>query len=399
MSILGSRYGPSHAVSDESGWFIRAIGGNGTKSSVAVSEYTALQLPVVYACVRLISEAVAQLPLNVYRRTSEGREEARDHPLWSVLHDAANEHMTAFTFRNTEQHHTLLWGNGYAEIQRNRNGQAIGLWPLLPDRTHPDKDRNNRLTFRTTINGEQRRLEHDAVMHIPALGFDGYVGYSPIAMAREAVGLGLAMEEFGAKFFANDAKSGGFIQHPGKLGPKAVSNISDSMQEQGGLDNAHRIKVLEEGAKFIQTTIPPEDAQFLGSREFQIAEIARIFNVPLFMIQSHEKTTSWGSGIEQMGLGFVRYTLQPWLVRWEQEANRKLFTEEERRNGYFVKFNVNALERGDMAARINYYASGIQNGWLNRNEARAKEELNERDGLGEFLEPRNMQPQGGESEE
>jgi HK97 family phage portal protein len=215
-------------------------------------------------------------------------------------------------------------------------------------------------------------------------------------MAREAVGLGLAMERFGAKFFANDTKSGGFIQYPGRLGPQAQQNLQESLDEQGGLSNAHRVKVLEEGAKFVQTTIPPEDAQFLGSREFQIAEIARIYNVPLWMIQSHEKTTSWGSGIEQMGLGFVRYTLQPWLVRWEQEANRKLFTRQEREAGYFVKFNVSALERGDTSARINYYASGIQNGWLNRNEARAKEEMNEEDGLGEFLEPRNMQPQGGE---
>jgi HK97 family phage portal protein len=374
-------FGPSSFVSDANGWMIRAMGGGKTESGVAVSEFSAITLPAVYACVSIIADNLAQLPLNVYRSLpGGGREQVTDHPLHAILHDQPNDDMSSFVFRQTVSHHALLWGNGYAEIERTRGGDPVGLWPLFPDRTWPDKPAGSRLRYRTAVNGQSVNLPPEDVLHIPALGFDGLIGYSPVSVARQAVGLGLAAERFGAKFFANDAKSGGFLMHPGKLGDKATGNVAESFQKQGGADNAFKVKVLEEGMKFISTTIPPDDAQFLATREFQVAEIARIFRVPLVLLQSMEKSTSWGSGIEQMMIGFVVWTIQPWLVRWEQEINRKLLTEAERAAGYFVKFNLNALLRGDMKARAAFYKELYLIRAMNPNEVRALEDLNPYEG-------------------
>jgi HK97 family phage portal protein len=202
--------------------------------------------------------------------------------------------------------------------------------------------------------------------------------------------MGLAMEKFGAKFFANDSKSGGFLQHPGKLGDEGVKNVAAGFNAQGGPDNAFKIKVLEEGMKFISTTIPPDDAQFLSSREFQVAEIARIYRVPLVLLQSMEKSSSWGSGIEQMMIGFVVWTIQPWLVRWEQEMNRKLLSDAERAAGYFIKFNLNALLRGDMKARGQFYKDLFGIGAINPNEIRSLEDMNPYDDGDQFRVPLNM---------
>lgn len=362
-------FGRSQPVSDHDHWLVRAIGGGKTKAGVPVSEYTAMNLPVVYACGNRISNPVARFPLKIMRKTKlGGTEEVTDHPLSVRLGTRPNDFMSSRTLRKTVQLQALLWGNGYCEIERNGRGQAVGLWPLLADRTRPVRD-GDRLFYRSNVGGRQVEIDQDDVLHIMDQSTDGYVGLSQIAMARQAIGMGLAMEEFGAKFFANDAKSGGFLLHPGKLSGQAHQNLKGAngekradpsnpaarIEAQGGLDNAHRVKVLEEGMKFVTTTIPPEDAQFLGSREFQIAEIARIYDVPLVLLQSHEKSTSWGSGIEQLMIGFVRQTIDPWVDAWEQEMNWKLFTEEEQEKGYYVKFNMNAFLRGDMKARAAFY--------------------------------------------
>jgi len=281
--------------------------------------------------------------------------------------------------RNTAQSHALLWGNAYAEIGRTNGGEPVDLFPLLPDRTVVERDRERQThQYRTNVDGRHVTLPADRVLHIPALGFDGLVGYSPIWMARQAVGLGLAMEEFGAKFFSNDMKSGGYLKHPGRLSEEAQRNIKESMERQGGLDNAHRLKILEEGMDFQQVTIPPEDAQFISSREFQTEEIARLYRIPLFMLQSHAKDTSWGTGIAQQSLGFVRYTLEPWLQRWEQELNRKMLTRREREQGFYLKHNVNALLRADTETRANVYERALdpETGWMLRNEVRGLEDLN-----------------------
>lgn len=389
-------FGPSDSVSSGGGWFVHHFGAK-TDAGVSVSEWTAITLPAVYACVSIIANNLAQLPLNVYRTLPNGgREIMSDHPLQVILHDQANDDMSSFVFRQSVNHHALLWGNGYAEIERNRRGDALAMWPLYPDRTRPKKTDGSPLRYESRVNGQFVSLPAEDVLHIPALGFDGYIGYSPVAVARQAVGMGLAMEKFGGKFFANDSKSGGFLMHPGKLGDAGVKNVADGFNKQGGPDNAFKVKVLEEGMKFISTTIPPDDAQFLSSREFQVAEIARIYGVPLVLLQAMEKSTAWGSGIEQMMIGFVVWTLQPWIVRWEQELNRKLLSSADREAGLFVKFNLNALLRGDMKARGQFYRDLYGIGAINPNEIRALEDMNPYEGGDEFRVPLNMEDPNAE---
>jgi HK97 family phage portal protein len=388
-NLMAAAFGRSEPVSQPDSWLIRAIGGGKTKAGVAVSEFTALNLPVVYACVNRIANPIARFPLKILRRTSDGgTEEVLDHPLSRRLGQKPNDWMSSRMLRKVVQGHALLWGNGYAEIERNYGGQAVNIWPLLPDRTRPEHSAG-RLNYRIDSGGKLKTLDQGDVIHIMDQSFDGYVGRSPIWHARQALGLAHAAEEFGAKFFANDAKSGGFLMHPGKLGAAAKSNLGApaskrtdegaALERQGGLDNAHRVKVLEEGMKFISTTIPPDDAQFLSTREFQIAEIARIYDVPLVLLQSHEKSTSWGSGIEQLMIGFVRQTIDPWVDAWEQELNWKLFTEAEKARGYHVKFNMNAILRGDMASRAAFYKSLFGVGGLSPNQILA---LEDQEGIG-----------------
>lgn len=380
-AVAIDRYGPTDPVSSRDGWFIRHLGGATTNSSVPVSETISLRLPVVYACVNRITNPFASFPMRIYRRKPEGGSEAvTDHPFARNMGLRPNPFMSSRTTRKTLLGGALLWGNGYQEIERNGRGQAIGLWPLLPDRTRPRKV-DDRVVYSTTISGRNHEIDQEDVIHLMDQSLDGYVGLSQIGLAREAVGMGLAMEAFGGKFFANDAKSGGFLMHPGKLSGNAMGNLRGGagqdragpenpaarLERQGGLDNAHRVKVLEEGMKWISTTIPPEDAQFLGSREFQIAEIARMFDVPLILLQSHEKSTSWGTGIEQLMIGFVRQTISPWVEAYEQELNWKLFTDDEIAQGYYVKLHMNAVLRGDMEARSNFYKAMFELGGFSPN--------------------------------
>ena len=398
-------FGPSDGVDDARGWFLRHIGGGATRSGAKMNHALAMQIPAVFAAIGIVSDAVGQLPLVLYRTTPEGRVPAVEHPVFRLLKRTPNPEMGAMTFKAMLQSHICGWGNGYAEIQRTGMGTAVGLWPLLPDRTAPERVAGA-LRYKSTVGAlggsaatrtTNIDLAADDVLHVPALGFNGLVGYSPITQMREALGMASAMEKFGGEFFKNDARSGGFILHPAQLSSKAKRNIVESVTDQrkrgdpleearanrdtgAGSDESehHRVKVLEEGMKFVPTTISPEDSQFLSSREFQIGEIARAFRVPLVMLQAHTKDTSWGSGIEQIMIGFVVWTIQPWLVRWEEELNRKLLTEAELEAGYFFKFNVNALLRGDMKTRALFYMRGIQDGWLTRNQAREFEEFNRR---------------------
>lgn len=386
-------FGPSQSTDDPTNWLIRALSGGKTKAGVMVSEYTAMQFSAVYAAVGLIADSLSQLPCGVFQKTGEGYVEVFQHPMSDALRLKPNNYQSSFNLRQTIQHHACLWGNGYCEIERNNAGQAIGLWPLLPDRTYPQwSPTDEKLIYRTTIGGEHLRLDPNNVAHVKAIGFDGYIGYPPLTMMRQAVGLGLAMEEFGAKFFANDAKSGGFLMHPGRLKTEGEENLRKSMGEegQGGLKNAHRVKVLEEGMKFIPTTIPPEDAQFLGSRSFQVEEIARIYRVPLVLMNSHERTSALGSSVEQLLLAFVLWTLQPWLENWEQELNYKAFTTAERARGLMMRFNLSALMRGDMVSRAKYMQTLWQCASMSSNEIRQREGMNTDPMLDKFFAPANF---------
>ncbi len=389
--VASSRYEDGGSYSSPAEWLIRRIGPK-AKSGVHVSEYTARHLPVVYACVNRIGNPIARFPLRMYQAVDDRKKRLvtdKDHPFATAIGLRPNEFMSSRTVRKTVQGHALLWGNGYIEIERNRRGQSVGLFPLRPEVTRPVRENGNHF-FRSTIDGQSIELAGDDVVHVMDQSQDGYIGLSQIHMARNAVGMGLALEEFGSKFFANDMKSGGFLMHPSRLSPNARDNIkgrngdkaspaspAKGLEDQSGLENAHRVKVLEEGMKFIQTTIPPEDAQFLGTREFQIAEIARIYDVPLILLQSQEKQTSFGAGIEQLMIAFVRQTIDPWINAWEEELNYKLFTDSERANGYYVKFNMNALLRGDMAARADFYMKVFGVGGLSPNNILALEDMDD----------------------
>ncbi len=381
LASLVAIFGPSDSLSNDQGWFTRAFG-LPTHAGPVVNEQTALELPVVYSAIGIIADAVAQLPVVVGKKTGDKREVLPDHPLMRVMNVRANPWMSAFTQRQTSLSHCLGWGNGYTEVQRDAGGRVVALWPLLPDRTWPEA-RDDKIEFRTHVGGKQFLIPHERVLHVPAMGFDGLIGYSPIQLARQAIGLGKATEEYGSKFFANESKSGGFFTHPGQLGSTALENLRSSLGEdgQGGLTNAHRVKILEEGMQFLATTIPPEDAQFLQTRQHQVEEVARLYRVPLFMLQSAMKNTAWGTGLSEMSLGFLIYTLMPWINRTEQEYTEKLLTPQERAAGLFIKLNPAGLLRSDIKSRGEWYTKALNpvTGWMNRNEARTREDLNPED--------------------
>ena len=372
----------------------------GTTSGKAVTERSAMQMTAVYSCVRILSEAVAGLPLHLYKYTdSGGKAMALDHSLYRLLHDEPNPEMSSFVFRETLMTHLLLWGNAYAQIIRNGKNEIVALYPLMPNKMSVDRDENGRLYY-TYYRGSDEAIKNKEfavtlqpsdVLHIPGLGFDGLVGYSPIAMAKNAIGMAIACEEYGAKFFANGAAPGGVLEHPGTI--KDPQRVRESWQSTfGGSGNANKIAVLEEGMKYTPIGISPEQAQFLETRKFQINEIARIFRVPPHMVGDLEKSSF--SNIEQQSLEFVKYTLDPWVIRWEQSIQRSLLSRDEKAV-YFVKFNLEGLLRGDYQSRMNGYAIGRQNGWMSANDIRELENLDRipaEDGGDLYLINGNMLP-------
>ena len=353
-----------------------------TTSGKPVNERTAMQTTAVYACVRILAEAVASLPLHVYEYQDDGGKKlVHDHPLYYLLHDEPNPEMTSFVFRETLMSHLLIWGNAYAQIIRDGAGRVLGLYPLLPDKMDVQRDDKGNIYYVYSRNSDENpmfkeygniKLKAEDVLHIPGLGFDGLIGYSPIAMAKNAVGMTLACEEYGASFFANGANPGGVLEHPGVL--KDPSKVRESWNSvYRGVNNAHKIAVLEEGMKYQQIGIPPEEAQFLETRKFQINEIARLYRIPPHMVGDLDKSSF--SNIEQQSLEFVKYTLDPWVIRWEQSLQRSLLLPGEK-GKYFIKLNVDGLLRGDYQSRMNGYAVGRQNGWLSANDIREMENMN-----------------------
>lgn len=349
-------------------------------SGKRVTDRTALQHIAVYACVRVLSEAIAQLPLHVYKYNDKGKERVPQHPLYFLLHDQPNPEMTSFVFRETLMSHLLIYGNAYAQIIRNGRGDVIGLYPLMPDKMKVDRDNKNRLIYIYSRYDEANPnlkeqgdiiLYADEVLHIPGLGFDGLVGYSPIALAKNAIGISIACEEYGASFFGNGASPSGVLEHPGVI--KNPERVRDAWQRAYGGRNAHKVAVLEEGMKFTPIAIPNNEAQFLETRKFQIEEIARLYRVPLHMIGDLDHATF--SNVEHLSLDFVKYSLDPWIVRWEQSLQKSLLSDSEK-GQYFIKFNVDGLLRGDYASRMQGYATARQNGWMSANDIREMEDMN-----------------------
>ncbi|HEX3017820.1 MAG TPA: phage portal protein [Caproicibacter sp.] len=353
-----------------------------TVSGKTVNERTAMQTTAVYACVRILAEAIAGLPLHIYRSRSDGgKERVPQHPLFPLLHDEPNPEMTSFVFRETLMSHLLLWGNAYAQVVRNGRGQVIALYPLLPNKMDVTRSTNGELLYTYYRDADESgikpeggyvTLRRDEVLHIPGLGFDGLIGYSPIAMAKNAIGMSLATEEYGASFFSNGANPGGVLEHPGVI--KDIQRVKDSWNSAyQGSSNAHKVAVLEEGMKFQAIGIPPEEAQFLETRKFQIDEIARIFRVPPHMVGDLEKSSF--SNIEQQSLEFVKYTLDPWIVRWEQSLQQSLLLPSEKAS-LMIRFNLDGLLRGDYQSRMQGYSVGIQNGFYSVNDVRQLEDMN-----------------------
>jgi HK97 family phage portal protein len=294
------------------------------------------------------------------------------HPLYRLLHDAPNPEMTSFVFRETLMAHLLLWGNAYAQIIRDGAGRIIALYPLMPSKMDVNRDAEGHLFYAYSKGaGDKAILRSDQVLHIPGLGFDGIIGYSPIAMAKNAVGISLATEDYGAEFFANGAFPGGTLESTGKI--NNPEELRKQMKEKFGGRNRHSVAVLENGLKFQPISIPPNQAQFLETRKFQLNEIARIFRVPPHLLGDLEKATF--SNIEQQSLEFVKFTLAPWVARWEQSLCRSLLTEREQIN-LFIRFNLDGLMRGDYKTRMEGYAIARQNGFMSANDIRELEDMN-----------------------
>lgn len=372
----------------------------GSSAGKNVNERSAMQMTAVYSCVRILAEAVAGLPLHLYRYKEDGgKERAIDNNLYHLLHDEPNKEMSSFIFRETLMTHLLLWGNAYAQIIRNGKGEVVALYPLMPNKMQVDRDENGEFYYIYTRSSDEAKtmdgvtvyLTPRDVLHIPGLGFDGLVGYSPIAMAKNAIGLAIATEEYGAKFFANGAAPSGVLEHPGTI--KDPSRLRENWNSTfGGSANSGKVAVLEEGMKYTPISISPEQAQFLETRKFQIDEIARIFRVPPHMVGDLEKSSF--SNIEQQSLEFVKYTLDPWVIRWEQSLSRALLNEDEKRK-YFFKFNLEGLLRGDYESRMSGYAVARQNGWMSANDIRELENMDKipaEDGGDLYLINGNMLP-------
>jgi len=385
--LFHSRDKPQNSVSAAPVFY---FGTSGSGQSVTVR--SAIQVSAVYACIRVIAETVASLPLHVHRNTDTGSVKATEHPLYRLLHDEPNTEMTSFILRETILSHLLLWGNAYCQIVRNGRNHIVGLYPLLPDRMEVDRGSDGRLVYTyTTTDGKRVKLPPEMVLHIPGLGFDGVMGYSPIALERNAIGLGIAAEEYGGRFFANGATPAGVLTHPNTVkSPKALRESWNAAY--GGSSNSGKVAILEEGMKFERISMPNNEAQFLETRKFQVDEICRIFRVPPHLVGDLEHATF--SNIEHQSISFGVHTIRPWLVRIEQSMNRALFSESEK-GRFFIRFNMDGLMRGAYKERMEGYAIARQNGWMSANDIRELESLNpisDADGGDDYLVNGNMVP-------
>lgn len=365
--------------------------GNDTTAGVSVTVDTALGYAAVLGCVRILAESVASLPLVMYERTADGKRRAMNHPLYTLLHDLPNPEMTSFQLREVLMGHLALWGNAYANAVWSNGGQVLELWPLRPDRMRVARENGQlRYYYRVAAGSQEQLIPTREILHVAFFSQDGVTGISPLRLFREAVGLGLAAQEFGARFFDNDARPGGVLQHPNVLSDSAYDRLQQSWESRhGGLSRSHKMAILEEGMSYQEIGIPPEDAQFLETRKFQVTEIARIFRIPPHMLADLDRATF--SNIEHQSIEFVMHTLRPWLVRWEQAISRDLLTAPERRT-YFAEFLVDGLLRGDTQSRYQAYAVGRQNGWLSANDIRRLENMNPVDNGDIYLVPLNMIP-------
>lgn len=370
--------------------------GSPPTAGAKVNEETALRYITVYSCVRVLAEAVGSLPLFVYRTRPNGRgsDKATDHPVYELLHDLPNDEMTSLTWRETSMGHLTLSGNTYSIITFNGKGQAIDLYPVPWNMVEPRRNKDTgKIEYQVNDRGKIEVFPAEKVFHIPGFGFDGIKGYSPIRMAAEAIGLGIAATEFSSRFYSQGMNIGGVLEHPTELSDPAYERLQKWIEEMGsGMANSWKPLILEGGMKFNRIPMPLTDAQFIETRKFTRDEICGLFRVPPHMIANLERSTN--NNIEHQGIEFVQHTLLPYVTRWEQTINWKLFTKEERAQGYYAKFNVSGLLRGDYKSRQEGLAIMRQNGVINANTWLELEDMNPIEGeAGEvYLVNGNMIP-------
>ena len=389
-------------LTDEKAWdrSLWNLSGSQSLSGETVTEHTALTYSAVYNAITLISGTIGALPCHLMQkksetkngRTVEKKRLADDRRMYRVLHDEFNPYMTAMAGRECLVAHALAWGNGYAEIVRNGYGELMELWPITPDRIRPEM-RNGALVYRVRVGNEDIFLPREKVLHVPGLGFDGFLGYSVIAMARKSIGLSMALETFGALYFGQGTHPGVIVSHPMKLSQQGHENLQKSLTAaHSGLGKSHRLLLLEENMKVEKIGIPPDDSQFLESRQFQIPEIARWFNVPPHKLK--DLTKSSFSNIESEQQSFYGDTILPWLVRFEQNFNMQLLSPSDKeysgRGRLYFKHNAEGILRADTAARGEFYTKMFNIGALSINEIRAYEDKDPVDGGDIHLVPLNM---------
>lgn len=376
-------------------WFVEWFGGGDSSAGVSVSHKTALQYTPFWAAVRIISGTLAALPFKVYARQADGGKTPRpDHRIYPLVHERPNEYVDWVTFAETRMAHVLCYGNGYAEIQRDGAGRPVALWPLLPNRTSRALAEDGTFYYKVRLaSGEEVPLADANVLHVKGLGFDGYTGYDVVQYHKDTIGYGVAVKEYGARFFANNGNPGGVLEHPQHLSDSAYKRLKECWHEEHeGLSNAHRLQILEEGMKFNAIGVDPDKAQALEVQKWNVDDCSRIFQIPPHKLGSME--FSKYNNVEQLQLDFMCTTMLYWFRKWEQEINYKLFAPRERRN-LFVEILADGMLRGNTEARTKYYAAGRQWGFLSINDIRAKENLNPIGPEGDnYLDPLNMKPAG-----
>jgi len=372
--------------------------GIGTPTGLNVTPDSAMTVTAFFSAVRFRAFAVASLPKILYQRTSQGKRRAFENGLYEILHDMPNPEMTAFDLWSTLDSHVMIRGNAYAEIVLDANQQVVELWPLRPDRMIVMRDENGSLVYEYTLpqkyNHEKRYFAPYQILHLRGLTTDGVMGYAPITMMRNAVALSKATEEFGSAFFGNGAQPGMVLKHPGRIKDQPmIDRLKNSWEESHrGLDQSHRVAILEEGMSVEKIGLSPEDSQFLETRVHQIYEISRMTDVPPQMIFELSQTNY--ASMEQMTLDFVVHHLRPWLVAYEQQINRTLLLESERAAGYFVENLIDGLLRGDLQTRYTAYSVGRTNGWLSINDVRRMENMNSIKGGDKYMVPLNYSTLG-----
>lgn len=398
-SMIGMR--PSALVSEEQ---IREFMRQGnTASGAVVTEESAMRVAAAWRCVNIIAGAIATLPIDIIRRESETvRKPAVGHPLRRILTVKPNTWQTPSEFRRMMQSHLLLRGNAYARKVFIGN-QLVGLIPLPTDRVTAEQLDSTAMQYKVMRkDGSSIIFPQREIFHLRGMSLDGVTGMSVLGNMRESLGLALQTEQAGARLFSNGILAGGVIKHPGKLSDNASRHLRESMEQRNqGSQNAGKWIVAEEGMTVESISLTAEDAQWLGTRDFQRYDIAMFYGVPPHMLGATEKTTSWGSGIEAQGIGFVTYTLTDWIKTWEESVKRDLLEEREWET-VDARFNVNALMRGDFKTRWEGYVKGLQNCVYSPDDVRAMEDMNPRpDGGGGFyFEPPNTagQSQGTQNE-